>query len=610
MKKRMMKLMALAAVATLATGTITSSVYAGLTASEAQIAETGTETNEPPSDEGGNPPEKPDDGENPPEKPDDGENPPDDGGEPGEPGGPGGGSEPATYDAVKTITSDTEESAQTYESTTGDQNALLVSGAKVTESNLTVTKTGDSSGGDSCNFYGLNAAVLAKDGAELTIDGAVITTDAEGANGVFSYGGNGAQNDAAGDGTTVNITNAIITTKGNGSGGIMTTGGGVTNANNLTVETSGRSSAAIRTDRGGGTVNVTGGIYTTNGTGSPAIYSTADISVSDATLTSTASEGVVIEGKNTVTLTDTTLVANNTQKNGNATHYDSIFLYQSMSGDSSEGTSVFTMTGGKLISQNGEVFHVTSTDGVIELENVTIINEDANRILLDVSNDGWSSKGNNAVFNAKNQILSGEIIVSNAATSTASAESTLTMNLAGSGFKGTVNSTVAETEQGSVSLSLDENSLWELTGDSYVSSLSGSGKINYNGFTLYVNGTAYTADSPYTEDGITSTDETVDEEEPVVDDEKDVVFQNAKKTFKANALAKKAKTYSIISESDGGAVTVTKYLGKAKKYVSVSADGEVTVKKGTPKGVYKVRIAVAAEGKYKAAEKTIRVVVK
>ena len=39
---------------------------------------------------------------------------------------------------------------------------------------------------------------------------------------------------------------------------------GRTHANNLTVETSGRSSAAIRTDRGGGTVVVDGGSYTSN----------------------------------------------------------------------------------------------------------------------------------------------------------------------------------------------------------------------------------------------------------------------------------------------------------------------------------------------------------
>ena len=93
--------------------------------------------------------------------------------------------------------------------------------------------------------------------------------------GVFSYGGNGGRNGAEGDGTTVIIRDTVITTSGNGSGGIMTTGGGTTYAYDLTVTTSGRSSAPIRTDRGGGTVYVDGGSYTSNGLGSPAIYSTA-----------------------------------------------------------------------------------------------------------------------------------------------------------------------------------------------------------------------------------------------------------------------------------------------------------------------------------------------
>ena len=80
-----------------------------------------------------------------------------------------------------------------------------------------------------------------------------------GANGVFSYGGNGGRNGAQGDGTTVIIEDTKITT----------TGGGVMKAKNLTVNTSGRSSAPIRSDRGGGVVTIEGGSYTSNGQGSP-----------------------------------------------------------------------------------------------------------------------------------------------------------------------------------------------------------------------------------------------------------------------------------------------------------------------------------------------------
>ena len=69
----------------------------------------------------------------------------------------------------------------------------------------------------------------------------------------------------------------------------MVTGGGTLTANSCTVKTQGNSSAAIRSDRGGGTLTVNKGTYETNGTGSPVVYSTAGITVNDATLTANVS---------------------------------------------------------------------------------------------------------------------------------------------------------------------------------------------------------------------------------------------------------------------------------------------------------------------------------
>lgn len=180
----------------------------------------------------------------------------------------------------------------------------------------------------------------------------------------------------------------------------MTTGGGITYAYDLDVETSGRSSAPIRTDRGGGTVYVDGGTYTSNGLGSPAIYSTAEIHVENAELTSNLSEGVCIEGKNSIELTNCNMTANNTKCNGNATFYDTIMIYQSMSGDADSGTSSFTMNGGSLTSKNGHVFHVTNTNAIINLNGVKIVNNDSDNILLSVCADGWSGAGNIATLNA------------------------------------------------------------------------------------------------------------------------------------------------------------------------------------------------------------------
>ena len=404
----------------------------------------------------------------------------------------GGASQNVTYSAGTQLSSDTNQTGGEYTSSASDENAILIdSGAAVALTDPTVTKTGDSDGGDRCSFYGVNAAVLAKDGANVTITGGTITTSANGANGVFSYGGNGAQNGATGDGTTVTISDTTITTTGDNAGGIMTTGGGITSASNLTIETSGRSSAAIRTDRGGGTVTVNGGSYTTNGLGSPAIYSTADITVSGAALSSNLSEGVCIEGKNSITLNDCDLTANNTQCNGNATFLDSIMIYQSMSGDADSGTSAFTMNGGSLTSKSGHVFHVTNTQAVITLCGVEIVNEDADNVLLSVCDDGWNGGNNHAELIADQQILSGSVLVGD--------NSQLTLTLSnGSAFTGSISGEITNsrgdvisTETGDVSVTIDDTSTWTLTADSYVTSFTGSAdQIISNGYTLYVNGAA------------------------------------------------------------------------------------------------------------------------
>ena len=405
-------------------------------------------------------------------------------------GGPGGSAADVSYTAANEITAAETQSGKTYASAAANENALLIAtNEAVTLENPTVQKTGDSNGGDACNFYGLNAGILCKDGANVTITGGTIETAASGANGVFSYGGNGGKNGAAGDGTTVTITDTVITTTGSGSGGIMTTGGGTTYANNLTVTTSGQSSAPIRTDRGGGTVVVNRGTYTSNGLGSPAIYSTADITVSDAVLVSNLSEGVVIEGKNIVRLSNCALSANNTQRNSNATFLDSIMLYQSMSGDADTGTAQFAMTGGRLISLSGHVFHVTNTNAVIELESVAITNEDPANVLLSVCADGWSGAKNIAALNAKAQTLSGLILVGS--------DSELTLTLSdGSGFTGAISGAITNakgetvsTDVGTVHVAIDASSTWTLTADTYITSFDGDlSSVVTNGYALYVNG--------------------------------------------------------------------------------------------------------------------------
>ena len=387
------------------------------------------------------------------------------------------------------LTTDSEDvTGETYTSSTAFENALLINGATSTYTNITVTKTGDASGqSENYDWYGTNAAILAQGGANVTISGArtTIHSNAVGGNAVFAYGGNSSMNtNNSGDGTSIIIIDATITTESNNSGGIMVTGGGMIDATELTVTTSGGSSAAIRSDRGGGTISVLGGTYTTNGVGSPAIYSTAEISVTDADLTSNVAQVVVIEGGNSVDLYDARLTANHTQLNGQDTSYQAILIYQSQSGDASNGASSFTMEDSTLTNANGDIFHVTNTTTTITLSGSTITNNDESGNFLNASSDSWGTSGSNGgkvTLNADGQTINGNMLVDS--------NSTLAFNMSNSSeFNGAINTSE---QTGTVNVVIDSTSTWTLTGNSYVSSLTNNGTINTGSYTLYVNGTAY-----------------------------------------------------------------------------------------------------------------------
>lgn len=392
-----------------------------------------------------------------------------------------------SYNGKTTIDDDTTIKEGSYTSISSDENAILVNGSKTSISNVKVTKTGDSDGGDSTSFYGTNSAILAKSGANLTLKNIEVTTNATGANGVFSYGGSATTNNSKSDGTTITISDSKITTTKDNSGGIMTTGGGTLNANNLTINTSGTSSAAIRSDRGGGSVNVTKGTYQTTGKGSPAIYSTANIKVNDATLIAKASEGVVIEGKNSVSLENCTLTDTNNTLNGQSTTYKNIFLYQSMSGDASVGNSEFTAKNSTITTNKGDTIYVTNTSSTINLENNTIINNDKTGYFLRAKSDSWGTKnenGGDVVLKLTNQKVTGNIYIDEI--------STLDMTLSNNSYyEGYINT---ENKSEKINLTLDKTSKIKLTKDTYITSLTNkdatNSNIDFNGYKLYVNGKA------------------------------------------------------------------------------------------------------------------------
>ena len=387
------------------------------------------------------------------------------------------------YKAVVEVNGN-ETLSSLYTSEESDQNAILVKdGGNLTLDGATVSKaSGDSSNTENSEFYGVNAGILVTENSTATIKDSTISTDAKGANAVFSTGEN----------SKIYISDSIINSASESSArGLDSTYGGYIEADNVTVTTQGGSCATLATDRGEGTVIAKNSKLETNGTGSPVIYSTGDISIENTIGVANSSQMVVIEGKNTATVKNSTLSATGTGNRGDV-DICGIMIYQSMSGDAGEGTGTFNSTDSILTvlsSSNyyktAPMFFITNTDAIINLENTKLV-YGSNILLSAKGTTEWGnsgSNGGNIIFNATNQELNGNIELDNI--------SELNMNLTKSSYEGTIN---ADNSAKNITLKLDASSKIKLTGDSYVNELedndSSYSNINFNGYKLYVNGTA------------------------------------------------------------------------------------------------------------------------
>lgn len=334
---------------------------------------------------------------------------------------PGGGSMTFyTGDAVTDLESG-DYVDQTFPDSTGETEVALRVGPGVTASlkDVIVTKTAGDLTGDDGSFYGVNSGVLAysEDAAtpaELTIEGGTVETSASGANGVFAYGQ-----------STIHLKDSTVTTTGEGgSGGIMVAGGGTLYAENCSVTTEGGSSAAIRSDRGSGKMVIDGGTYISNGskgTGSPAVYCVADITVANATMQANNAQAICFEGRNPFHMYNSYLEGNYTASDDDENC--NVMVYQSMSGDSEEGTTYCTMVGGVLkannVSENGnaKMFYTTNTYCYISLSDVEMIYPEGMETFLlcacNTNQRGWGTAGANGsecVLYTIDQDMDGNII--------------------------------------------------------------------------------------------------------------------------------------------------------------------------------------------------------
>ena len=350
-------------------------------------------------------------------------------------------------------------SGKTLSSTNSDQSVVYItqSGINIINSNLNKA-SGDSSNTENSEFYGVNAAVLVNGGG-LTMTDGTITTAAKGANAICATN-NGK----------VTISGTIITSTGSGSArGLHATYGGKIEANKVNISTKGGSCATLATDRGEGTVTCTECTLSTAGAGSPLIYSTGDITISKTTGTATGAQAVVIEGKNTATIKESSNLKCNAMPNRKTVDQCGVMLYQSMSGDAASGTSTFNcdkstieIQSSSSVYSSAPMFFITNTQAKINLEECTF-KYGSGVFLKAAGTSEWGSSGANGgvvTLTLTNQDIEGDIIVDSI--------STLTINLVGSSIKGKINEANTAAK---LAINLDSDSKITLTGNSYYTSI-------------------------------------------------------------------------------------------------------------------------------------------
>lgn len=373
---------------------------------------------------------------------------------------------PNTFTGTAIVTENKSIAHESMTNTTADQNAFIGKNkAVVNIENSVFDKTGNTTSDDNSNFRGQNAVVLSIDGSQINIKGSNITSNSKGSNAVF----------ATGEGSVINVENTNIHTKSDSSRGLDATYKGTVNGKNLTITTEGAHSATLATDRGGGTITAEAAKLTTSGEGSPVIYSTGNIIVNNVNGIANNSEIGVVEGKNSITLT-----------NSNVTGYkdNGFMLYQSFSGDAENGIARLKAENNTLTTHaTGAFLYVNNTTAEVDLSNNAISMPNTSTLVKAAADSRWGKTGENGghlTLRTSNQELSGNIL--------ADSISTIALDLTnGSSLVGAVNTDNTAKE---VTVKLSKDSNWILTGDSYVKSLNNEdttgSNIHLNGYKLVV----------------------------------------------------------------------------------------------------------------------------
>jgi hypothetical protein len=349
---------------------------------------------------------------------------------------------PVNGTSVVTITSNTTVNGNAYSSAAADENALRISGTNAVLNNIIVNKlSGDATGLSGSSLCGDNAGLLALNGSTVTISGGTVSTGAAGAAGVFSIG----------TGTAVNISgSSILTAKDNAAG--------------LAAEEE-------------GTINGDGGSITTDGYDAPAVTSASAVNLNGTVLTANHSEAVLVKNGGSASLTDCTVTGFRAE-NEESDNAGGIVISSSADENADGKTASFSAEGGSVTAGQGDLFRVEGVSCSIELAGVSLQHADGNLLTVTGSTEEDSSEqqGAKVQFAASEQELKGTVSCDRV--------SSLDMELgSGSSFAGAVN---GNGQSGTVKVTVENGAVWNLTGESWVTSVTNNGTVNLNGYRVHL----------------------------------------------------------------------------------------------------------------------------
>lgn len=347
----------------------------------------------------------------------------------------------------------TDASEKNYNTHKANANTILVENRGSLEmSGSTLTKSGDTTNEAKSRLHGLNAILIASKGSNASIDNTTLTSSGTGANGIFSTGKD----------TTITAKDIKIQTSGNSAGGLDATYGGTIHGEGIDITTKGMDSPPISADEQQGAIKITNTTVNSEGKRSPCIRSQGNVKAMWVKGGASQSPIAMIENSGQVIL-DSCILRGSGESG--------ILCRANGTGTNAENEKgIFSSVDSQLTTTcNGPMIFVDSGSLLAVMENTTCY----------YSGQTFAKIAGALTLKGIDQVFKGSIVCQPGS----SARLKLTK---GTTFEGSVDQ---EDAAKFVSMNIDGDSIWKVTGISYLDSLKNKDKqcrnIKSNGHTIY-----------------------------------------------------------------------------------------------------------------------------